>query len=142
MNEICSSLLYISYWGRHIGTWTILIQSGNCFNISSYKDSRSNGLCWHWWLRDFRVEAPFVLSLKEWGNFHHSAVLGGEGKAIPSSGRKYLVLVGYVEKAVNSLLLTVLNDANVERWANIRDQNEKVKASGEQGTLEESLLRK
>ena len=52
------------------------------------------------------------------------------------------MLVGYVEKAVNSLLLTVLNDANVERWANIRDQNEKVKASGEQGTLEKSLLRK
>ena len=69
---------------------------------------------------------------------HHSAALGGEGKAIPSSGRKYLVLVGYVEKAVNSLLLTCLNDANVERWANIRDQKETVKASREQGTLEES----
>ena len=141
MNEICLSLLYIVYLGRQIGTWTILIQSGNCFNISPCKDSRSNGLCWHLWLRDFRVEAPFVLSLKEWGHFHHSAALGGEGKAIPSNGRKYLVLV-YVEKAVNSLLLTVLNDANVERWANTRDQNEKVKVSGEQGTLEESLLRK
>lgn len=73
---------------------------------------------------------------------HHSAALGGEGKAIPSSGRKYLVLVGYVEKAVNSLLLTVLNDVNVERWENIRDQNKEVRASGEQGILEESLLRK
>ena len=42
-----------------------------------------------------------------------------------------------MEKALN-LLLAVLNDVNVERWANIRDQKEKVKASREQGTLEES----
>ena len=42
-----------------------------------------------------------------------------------------------MEKALN-LLLAVLNDVNVERWANIRDQKETVKASREQGTLEES----
>ena len=32
-----------------------------------------------------------------------------------------------MEKAPNSLLLAVLNDANVERWANIRDQKQKAK---------------
>ena len=46
----------------------------------------------------------------------------GNGKQFLQRGRKYLVLFHYVEKAVNSLLLTCLNDANVERWANIRDQ--------------------
>lgn len=66
----------------------------------------------------------------------------GKGKQFLQRGRKYLVLFHYVEKAVNSLLLTVLNDVNVERWENIRDQNKEVRASGEQGILEESLLRK
>jgi len=62
----------------------------------------------------------------------------GKGKQFLQRGRKYLVLFHYVEKAVDSLLLTPLNDANVEIWANIRDQKYKVTALREQGTLEES----
>ena len=62
----------------------------------------------------------------------------GKGKQFLQRGKKHLVVFYFVEKAPNSLLLAVLNDANVERWANIRDQKEKVEASREQETLEES----
>ena len=62
----------------------------------------------------------------------------GKGKQFLQRGKKHLVIFYFVEKAPNSLLLAVLNDANVERWANIRDQKEKVEASREQEPLEES----
>ena len=78
------------------------------------------------------------LALKNDDTFITWQLQVGKGKQFLQRGRKYLVLFHYVEKAVNSLLLTCLNDANVERWANIRDQKETVKASREQGTLEES----
>ena len=62
----------------------------------------------------------------------------GNGKQFLQRGRTHTVLFHFVEKVGNILLHAFLNDANVERWANIRDQNEKVKGSREQGTLEES----
>ena len=49
----------------------------------------------------------------------------GKGKQFLQRGKKHLVVFYFVEKAPNSLLLAVLNDANVERWANIRDQKQK-----------------
>ena len=61
----------------------------------------------------------------------------GNGKQFLQRGRTHTVLFHFMEKALN-LLLAVLNDVNVERWANIRDQKEKVKASREQRTLGES----
>ena len=67
---------------------------------------------------------------------HHSAALVGKWKQFLQRGKKNLVLFYFVGKAPNSLLFAVLNNANVERWANIRDQKQKAKASREQGNLD------
>ena len=72
------------------------------------------------------------LALKNEGTFITWQLQVGKGKQFLQRGRQYLVLFHCVEKAVNSLLLTPLNDANVERWANIRDQKQK-KQKGSKG---------
>ena len=78
------------------------------------------------------------LALKNEDTFITQLLQAWKGKQLLQRRRKHLVLFHYLEKPLKSFLLVVLNDANVERWANIRDQNEKVKGSREQGTLEES----
>ena len=78
------------------------------------------------------------LALKNEDTFITQPLQVWKGKQLLQRGRKHLVLFHYLEKPLNSFLLAVLNDANVERWANIRDQKEKVEASREQETLEES----
>ena len=78
------------------------------------------------------------LALKKEDTFITQLLQVWKGKQLLQRGRKHLVLFHYLEKPLNSFLLAVLNDASVERWANIRDQKGEVKGSREQRTLEES----
>ena len=78
------------------------------------------------------------LALKKEDTFITQLLQVWKGKQLLQRGRKHLVLFHYLEKPLNSFLLAVLSDPNVERWANIRDQKEKVEASREQEPLEES----
>ena len=78
------------------------------------------------------------LALKNEDTFITQLLQAWKGKQLLQKERKLLVRFHYLEKPLNSFLLGVLNDANVEGRANIRDQKEKVEASREQETLEES----
>ena len=78
------------------------------------------------------------LALKNEDTFITRLLQVQKGPSLLQRERKNLIRFHYVEKPLNSFLLAVLNDANVERWAHIRDQKEKVEASREQETLEES----
>ena len=91
----------------------------------------SAGIC----IREASEKNQLSLALKN-EDTHHSAALVGKGKQFLQRGKKNLVLFYFVGKAPNSLLFAVLNNANVERWANIRDQKQKAKASREQGNLD------
>ena len=78
------------------------------------------------------------LALKNEDTFITQLLQVQKGPSLLQRERKNLFQFHYVEKPLNSFLLAVLTDPNVERWANIRDQKYKVTALREQGTLEES----
>lgn len=119
MNDICLPLLYIAYWGRWICTWKFLIQNGNCFNVNICRttgEMDSDGIVerlqkWkHHLSLAFRMRTLWLLCSCRWG----------ERKQILQRGRTHTVLFHFVEKAGNILLHAFLNDADMERWANIQ----------------------
>ena len=65
------------------------------------------------------------LALKNEDTFITRLLQVQKGPSLLQQERKNLIRFHYVEKPLNSFLLAVLNDASVERWANIRDKKGK-----------------
>lgn len=108
------------YWGW-IGTWKFLRQIGNCFYISICRTRRSYWLCWHWWQRGFQSREAHHLSLAVKNEDTFNTRLSRKGVANCFKRKETSVRFYYLESLLSSFLLGVLNDANVEGWANIRD---------------------